>query len=135
MVLVTPSLLITDDDRDFRETLRDVFEPRGFRTLLAGDGEEALHVMQHESVHLVLLDMHMPRLSGLETIRRLKQLQAFTRTPCILMSGALDDAIIAAARQANAFSVLAKPLRRGQITDAVNRAMRVTYAWPAADAD
>ena len=91
--------------------------------------------MQHESVHLVLLDMHMPRLSGLETIRRLKQLQAFTLTPCILISAALDDAIIEAARQAQAFSVLAKPLRRAQITDVVSRAMRVTYAWPAADAE
>ena len=131
MVLVTPSLLITDDDRDFRETLRDVFEPRGFRTLLAGDGEEALDVLRHESVHVVLLDMHMPRLSGLDTIRRLQQLQALI--PCILISAALDDTIIEAARQANAFSVLAKPLRCATITDVVNRAMRLTYAWPSAD--
>ena len=42
MNLVTPSLLIAEDDRDFRETLREVFAPRGFRTLLAQDGEEAL---------------------------------------------------------------------------------------------
>ena len=58
---VLPSILITDDDLDFRETLRFVFEPRGFRTLLAGDGEEALEIMRGEQVHLVLLDVHMPQ--------------------------------------------------------------------------
>ena len=47
MLVTPPSLLITDDDSDFRETLRGVFEPRGFRTLLAGDGEEALEIV-HE---------------------------------------------------------------------------------------
>ena len=64
----SPSLLITDDDSDFRETLQVVFEPQGFRTLLAGDGEEALHIVRHEEVHLLLLDMHMPKLTGLETL-------------------------------------------------------------------
>ena len=45
MLVETPSLLITDDDPAYRETLQVVFEPRGFRTLLAGDGEEALDIV------------------------------------------------------------------------------------------
>ena len=87
--LVTPSLLITDDDRDFRETLKEVFAPRGFRTLLAQDGEEALGILNCETVHLLLLDMHMPKLNGLDTIRRVRIL--FGRLPWILMSARLDD--------------------------------------------
>ena len=72
MVLITPSLLITDDDADFRETLGDIFERRGFRILLAPDGEEALQIAVREPVHLLVTDLHMPRLSGLETIRRMR---------------------------------------------------------------
>ena len=72
MILSTPSLLITDDDRDFRETLSEVFDRRGFRTLLASDGEQALDIARRETVHLLLTDMHMPRLTGLETIRRIR---------------------------------------------------------------
>ena len=53
----SPSLLITDDDRDVRETLGSIFKPRGFQTLLASDGKEALDIVQHEQVHLVLIDM------------------------------------------------------------------------------
>jgi CheY-like chemotaxis protein len=129
MKLETPSLLITDDDRDFRETLSSVFEPRGFRTLLAGDGEEALDVIQREQVHLLLLDMHMPRLTGLETIRRLRTLQV--DLPCILISAALDQEIEAEARAAQAFSVLSKPVRLPDITGTVARAMQQVYCWPS----
>src|SRR5688500_6906858 len=91
MRIVTPSLLITDDDRDFRETLRSVFEPRGFETLLAADGQEALEIMQAHPVHVLLDDMHMPRLTGLETIRRLRELSR--PIPAILMSAELDPRI------------------------------------------
>jgi len=124
----TPSLLITDDDLDFRETLRGVFEPRGFHTLVAGDGEEALEVVRTKEVHLLLLDMYMPRLSGLETIRRVKQFHELL--PCILLSADMDQHLAAEARRARAFSALSKPVRFAEITSVVSRAMRTIYDWP-----
>jgi CheY-like chemotaxis protein len=129
MKLEPPSLLITDDDRDFRETLRGVFEPRGFRTLLAADGDEALDIVQRQPVHLALLDMHMPRLSGLETIRRIRQMRLDIVLPCILISAALDDAIEEEARRQRAFSVLSKPIRLREITGLVQQALMQTYEW------
>jgi CheY-like chemotaxis protein len=129
MKLETPSLLITDDDRDFRETLSSVFESRGFRTILAGDGEEALDVVSRETVHLLLLDMHMPRLTGLDTIRELRKLHL--DVPCILISAALDRQIEAEAKAANAYSVLAKPVRLPDITGIVAQIMKQFYCWPA----
>lgn len=123
--LVAPSLLITDDDRDFRETLRNVFEPRGFDTILAGDGEEALDIVQNRDVHLVLMDMHMPKLTGLETIGRIKLVRR--NLPCILISGELDESI---RQQATlAFEVLSKPVSYQEITSTVVSALRETYQW------
>jgi DNA-binding response OmpR family regulator len=127
MLLDPPSLLITDDDAGYRETLRGAFEPRGFRTLVAGGGEEALDIVKRETVHLVLLDIHMPRLSGLETLQRLKEFRAML--PCILLSAQLDDLIIEQARLAHAFSVLSKTVTIKQITGAVRLALQRTYAW------
>jgi CheY-like chemotaxis protein len=127
MLVETPSLLITDDDPGFRETLRVIFEPKGFRTLLAGDGDEALKIVRTETVHVVLLDMHMPRLTGLETLRLLKQFRAML--PCILLSAQLDELIIEQARLAHAYSVLSKTVTIGQITGAVRQALERTYAW------
>jgi CheY-like chemotaxis protein len=127
MLLETPSLLITDDDPGYRETLRVVFEPRGFRTILAGDGEEALRIVHSQTVHLVLLDMHMPRLTGLETLRLLKEFRAML--PCILLSAQLDDLIIEQARRAHADFVLAKTVTIGQITNTVRQSLQRSYAW------
>jgi len=127
MLLETPTLLITDDDTGFRETLRGAFEPRGFRTILAGNGEEALDIVHHEIVHLVLLDVHMPKLSGLETLYRLKEFRAML--PCILLSAQLDDLIIEQAKLAQAFSVLSKTVTLSQITGVVRLALKRTYDW------
>ena len=127
MLVQPPSLLIADDDYDFRETLRDVFAPRGFRTLLASDGDEALHILEEEPVHLLLVDMHMPRLTGLEVARRVQESRV--AIPWILLSAALDESIVREAQEAEAFSVLAKPVRFAQITAVVADAMRSRYNW------
>lgn len=126
MRLLVPSLLITDDDHDFRETLRVVFEPR-FRTLTARDGEEALDIVRSQEVHLLLLDMHMPKLTGLETLRQVKRFKSLL--PCILLSAALDENLIRQAQLAEAFSVLSKPISRLQLTSTVDAAMRRIYNW------
>lgn len=127
MRVETPSLLITDDDVEFRQTLRSVFEPLGMRTLLAEDGEQALSIVRQEEVHLILLDMHMPKLTGLETIRRLKQFKAMV--PCILMSAQLDELILQEAHQIQVFSVLSKPVTFRQLTGVVRQALERTYDW------
>lgn len=126
MKLEVPSLLITDDDHDFRETLRCVFESR-FRTLVASDGLEALEILRHQEVHLMLLDMHMPRLTGLETIRQVRQLK--WRLPCILLSARVDETLIHEATLAEAFSVLSKPVSREKLTNTVADALRRVYNW------
>jgi len=127
MQIEAPSLLITDDDRAFRETLQGVLEPQGFRTLLAGDGEQALSIVRNEEVHLLLLDMHMPKLTGLETLRRVKRVKSIL--PCILLSAQLDDLLIEQARRAEAFSVLPKPVTMRQIIGVVRVALERTYHW------
>ncbi|MCE9603366.1 MAG: response regulator [Planctomycetia bacterium] len=131
MVADLPSLLITDDDSNFRQTLQGLFEHRGFRTYTAGDGEEALEIVRHETVHLALFDMHMPRLTGLETIRRLKEFHI--HFPCILLSAEADDELIAEAREAQAFDVLRKPVSRDRVLNVVQMAMEASYGrglWP-----
>lgn len=122
-----PSLLITDDDIDFRSTLRDVFERRGFHTILAGDGVEALEIVEREPVHLLLLDMHMPRLTGLEAIREVKRKRPIL--PCILISAQLDDEITRAALDAHAYRVLPKPIGVRMLTDVVREALADVYQW------
>jgi CheY-like chemotaxis protein len=127
MPIADPALLISDDDLSYRETLESVFAPRGLRILLAGDGEEALHIVRTQEVHLALLDMHMPKLTGLETLRQVKQFKAML--PCILMSAQWDDRLMEQARLAHAFLVLPKSIPLRQMIGAVWQALERTYSW------
>ena len=131
MIVTAQSILITDDDHGFRETVRGMLEPRGFRTVTASSGEEALKIVSLEPVHLLLLDMHMPRLTGIETVHRIRQLNS--RLPCVLLSAALDEMIIRQARLADVFAILAKPVSRHDITNTVDEALRRIYGWPKAE--
>lgn len=121
------SILITDDDRGLREALAGVLQPQGFRTFLAGDGEEALEIVRNESVHLLLVDMHMPKLTGLETLEQVRRIQI--QLPCILMSADADQALVEKALAAQVFSVLSKPISRLRITATVRMALQATYDW------
>jgi two-component system chemotaxis response regulator CheY len=127
VIVTNPSLLITDDDREFRESLREVFEPQGYRTVLAGDGEEAIQILHRERIHVALIDMHMPRLSGLETVQRVRETRL--EIPCILISAAMDDALAEAARQVQVFASLSKPVDVGHVRKLVRDALRISYNW------
>jgi CheY-like chemotaxis protein len=126
--MVRPSILITDDDSAFRETLRSMLEPIGCNFTMAGDGEEALEILSKQDVHLMLLDFHMPRLTGIETIRKVRQFKA--QLPCILLSAGLTEKITTQARLLNTYSVLAKPVTREILSITVEQALQSSYGWP-----
>jgi CheY-like chemotaxis protein len=119
------SILITDDDRGCRETLRDIVEPEGYRTVLAESGEEALDIIRVQPVHLVLLDVHMPRLTGLETLALVRQVNALL--PCILVTADASEQLMREAFQARAYSVIPKPVSKNVVLYTVVRALVRVY--------
>lgn len=125
MTLDHPSILITDDDPVARETFREIFELTGFRTLLAESGEEAIDIVRDQDVHLALMDMHLPKLTGLETIHIVRQIKGII--PMILITADSDDNLLRKALSANAFCVLAKPVSRNVVIYVVTRALEKYY--------
>ena len=119
------SILITDDDRGCREALRDIFEPEGYRTWLASSGEEAIDIVRDHAVHVALLDMHMPRLTGLET---LEQVRLINQTlPCILVTADSDESLMRQAFRAQAYSVIPKPISKNVVLYTVVRVLVRVY--------
>jgi CheY-like chemotaxis protein len=125
------SILITDDDRKCQEALREIMEPEGYRTLLASSGEEALDIVSQKPVHLLLLDMHMPRLTGLETLQLVRQQHA--TLPCILLTGDVTERLIRQACQARAYSVIPKPVSKNVVLYTVVRALMRSYGSHPSD--
>ena len=130
MIYAQPKLLITDDDRSVRETLGRVFGRYGMDTQLATDGVETLRIAKEQEIHALLIDLHMPQISGLETIRRLREQQG--ELPCILISGAVTDEVQSRAEEVGAFSVLPKPINFSTLLETVRTALHQAYGWQPA---
>lgn len=122
-----PTLLISDDDFDLRESLGEMFSDQGFETVLAGDGREAYDLVCNREVHLVLIDFHMPRMTGLEAMQLMKQYRR--ELPVILMSAELNEQMAQQILDADAFSVHKKPVDIRQIQADVVSALTSTYNW------
>lgn len=101
-------LLIIDDDEVVRTSLAAYLEDSGFNVLQAGNGLQGLQVFEQEHPDLIICDLRMPQVDGLELIRRINQLE--TDTPVIVVSGAgvMSDAV--EALRLGAADYLIKPL-------------------------
>ena len=119
------SILITDDDPECREALREIVEPEGYRTILAESGEEAVDIVREEPVHVALLDMQLPRMSGLEAMLLVRQFNEIL--PCILVTAAANDELMRQAFSARAFSVIPKPVSKNVVLYTVVRALVRAY--------
>ena len=119
------SVLITDDDAGCREVMRDIIEPAGYHTLLATTGEEAVEIVTQQQVHIVLMDVHLPRISGIDALKLLHQMQQ--QLPCILMTADSTAELIRQAFQAHAYSVIPKPVNKHVVLHMVVRALVKAY--------
>lgn len=100
----------------------EIVEPY-FETIAVPSGEAAIEVIERRLVSVGLFDMHMPVLTGLDVIRRVRQL--CEDLPCILMSADLTSELELQARRLDAVSVLRKPLTRKQLLDTIHCALEV----------
>ena len=124
------SILIADDDRGNRETLSDILRERGFRTVTAADGGEAVEIVQVELIHLVLFDMHMPRLTGLEAVSLLRQM-VHRVVPAVLMTADATKELMRQAFQAQVYSVIPKPVNLNIVLHTLRRALTQVYGKPS----
>ena len=135
------TILIADDEPAFREYLGTLLRTQGFRVVAAADGIQALDLFVHHHPDLMLLDIEMPHLDGLEVCRRLKQNPETCLTPVVLVTGltASEDRIRGIEVGANDF--LSKPVDRNELlarvksllalkayTDELERAESVLFA-------
>ncbi len=119
------SILIADDDANCREALRDIMAPQGFQTLLASSGEEALDIVRTGVVHLVMIDMHMPAMTGLEALQQARLINALL--PAILVTADATEQLMRQAQQARVYSVIPKPVNKNVVLYTVVRALASFY--------
>src|ERR1700710_1920876 len=84
---VAANILICDDEKNIRRTLAMVLEGLGHRILEAMSGEEALGMIENEELDLVILDVRLPRMNGIEALQAIRAKPQFAELPVIMISG------------------------------------------------
>jgi len=126
---VTKTVLVVDDDRVVRELLTTVLVDAGYHVLQAEDGPRALDMLATAEADVVLLDHHLPGLTGVEVLRRLRATAAGRTLPVILVTGAdaIDDRVTGLAAGANDY--VTKPFSADELLARVRAQLRGNEAW------
>ena len=118
---MSATILIVDDEESILKALGGILEDEGYKTLCAGDGIEALEVAQRETPDLAMLDIWMPRMEGLETLQRLKEL--YPGLVVIMMSGHGTIETAVKSTKMGAYDFIEKPLSLEKVIVTVNNAL------------
>jgi signal transduction histidine kinase/CheY-like chemotaxis protein len=105
------TVLVVEDNPVNRKLARNVLRSRGYRVLEADTGEEGIEIARSEHPHLVLMDLQLPGLDGLEATRRLKADPATRGIPIVALSARAQDSDEQRAREAGCAGYIAKPIR------------------------
>ena len=108
-----PSILIVDDDEVIQETLLDVLKKRGYDIFLAGSGKEALETIKKNIIDLVLLDMRLPDVNGLDVLKKVKELDS--EILVIMMTAYSDIQTAVAAMKSGAYHYINKPFELDEL--------------------
>lgn len=101
-------ILVVDDDKSMVQTLCDILEMRGWETLRAYDGAEAVETAGREQANVVLMDVRMPTLNGVEALRRMKAANPGIRI--VLMTAYAAPELLAQAERDGAVRIMRKPV-------------------------
>jgi DNA-binding NtrC family response regulator len=114
-------ILVVDDDPDIRELLSDRLQLMGMDVACAGDGDEALTILRQEAPPLTLLDLQLPRVSGMEVLQAIRREGIETTVVVITAWGTPERAV--EAMRAGAYDFIPKPLDPAHLEVVISKAL------------
>src|SRR6516165_10550378 len=125
---ISPRILIVDDDPGQRSLLDSFLRSQGFDTVVAASGEQALQLLREQQFGMMISDVRMPGLSGLETLRRARQENAIL--PVLLVTAYADIREAVGAMRDGALNYLAKPIDLDELLATVRQATGLSKSAP-----
>lgn len=118
------TILTVDDSPSVRQMIKIVLGPTGHSVIEAGDGAEGLSKAKTNRVDLVITDLNMPVMNGLELIRNLRGLQTMVGVPIVFLTTESNDAVKQEAKAAGATGWITKPFKPEQLLAVVSKLVR-----------
>lgn len=126
-------ILVVEDEPDIRKLVQYNLAQERFDVLEAEDGEQALKLLQREKPNLVILDLMLPGLSGVELCKLLRQRSETTRLPILMLTAKAGEADRVVGLEMGADDYLAKPFSPREMVARVRAILRRSESKPAAD--
>ena len=120
---MSATILIIDDESAIRESLSGILEDEGFQPLPAASAEEGLALLARRDIDLILLDIWLPGMDGIEALKRIRQ--DWSEVPVIMISGHGSIETAVQTTRIGAFDFIEKPLSYDKVVLAVNQGLRV----------
>lgn len=120
------TLLLVEDDSDLLEILRLTFEMEGYRLVVAMDGEQALDKAKRHAPDLVVLDIMLPKLDGIEVCRRIRADVALQHIPILMLTAKGEESDVVLGLGIGADDYMIKPARPQELTARVRNLLRRT---------
>jgi two-component system, NtrC family, nitrogen regulation response regulator NtrX len=120
---MSKTILVVDDEKDIRTSLTGILEDEGYQVITASSGVEAIESVRQDLPDLILLDIWMPGIDGLETLERLKTL--FPQLTVIMISGHGTIETAVKSTKLGAFDFIEKPLSLDKVLITVSNALRM----------
>jgi two-component system cell cycle response regulator len=118
-------VLVVDDEEQIRDLLSEFLKQEGYEVLLASAGEEAMELTKRETPHVILLDVRMPGIDGLEVCKRLKSEPKTQFIPIIMVTGYDENKV--AAIEVGADDFVNKPIDLVELAIRVKSILRARY--------
>lgn len=114
-------VLIVDDSETIRQQVASALERAGFGVVEATDGIDGLERASQNELCMVILDVNMPRLNGLEMLERLKSDPRHAKLPVLMLTTEVQQSMIERAKKAGARGWMIKPVKMDQLVSTVNK--------------
>jgi DNA-binding response OmpR family regulator len=122
---MSEKILVADDEQEIRNLLDHFLKGQGYEVVLASDGNQALKLAAEENPQVIILDIKMPGLDGLEVCKRLKEKEQTKLIPVIVITGFRDNKM--AALNIGADDFVNKPFDMAEISSRVKSALRIRH--------
>ena len=121
---MSKTILIVDDSRTIRQQVGFTLTKEGFAVVEAEDGQDGLNKLQAQEVHLIISDVNMPNMNGLDMVEAIRQIEQYKFIPIIMLTTESSGDKVERAKKAGASGWLVKPFNPEQLVGAVKKLAR-----------